>query len=513
MKKTFTININGSVFHIEDEAYEKLREYLKLLNRYFSTQEGGSEILQDIESRIAELLQEKITEKNEVVTMGWVDEIMHRMGNPEDFSEQEKTARPSEPEKKKKRLYRDKENRVLGGVCSGLGTYLNIDPVFIRILIVLIALLGVGISAVFYLILWIVVPEAKTTSQRLEMRGMEATISNIQNTIQEEVKEVKESFSTMTQSEAIKNGKKVARNAGRATMHVLKGLGKIAGIIFGSLLIIAGFAGFLAFLFSLTAGNSLMDNGSGADLSGMLGFMVTPGLASVSILLLVFLIGIPLLAILFIGTKLVFKYNTNNKLIGLGALAIWLIALISIAAISAGQLSNFSQKSSVSSGMNINYSNCQTLYLELGEQFTNDEVNTRFDNYSVIVHGNEQVLAGIPQLRIETTDAKDFSLVIRKQSRGKNSGEIQNFLNQISYETISKDSTLFLNSFFTIGGKAKWRGQEVQLILKVPTGKKVHLGNKLNQLHLDFDNLNNIWVPEMAGKTWLMTPEGLSLSE
>ena len=137
MKKTFTINISGSVFHIEEDAFEKLQDYLKLLNRFFETQKGGQEILQDIESRIAELLQEKINSGQDAVTDEWVDEVMQRMGNPEDFMDQEEpentetSAKELKGEKTKKRMYRDSESRVLGGVCSGMSAYFNIDPVFL----------------------------------------------------------------------------------------------------------------------------------------------------------------------------------------------------------------------------------------------------------------------------------------------------------------------------------------------------------------------------------------------
>ena len=220
MKKTFTINISGTVFHIEEDAFEKLQVYLQSLKDYFATQSGGQEILDDIELRIAELLQEKMAEGQEAVTAEWVDEIMHRMGNPEDFTDQEQPenagTRPQpKGEKTKKRLYRDDENRVLGGVCSGMSAYFDIDPVFLRILFVLLIFLGVGVSAIVYLILWIVVPKAQTTTQRLEMRGEEATITNIQKTIQEEASEVKKSFSKINDSEAVRKGKGLINKAGR----------------------------------------------------------------------------------------------------------------------------------------------------------------------------------------------------------------------------------------------------------------------------------------------------------
>jgi len=219
MKKTFTININGKIFHIEDDAFEKLQEYLQRLNHYFVSQQGGMEILQDIESRIAELFQDKISEKQEAVTNEWVVEVMTRMGTPEDFMDSEQTQNEEnanevlQGEKIKKRMYRDSENRVIGGVCYGMGTYFNIDPVILRVLFVLLVFLGAGISIIIYLVLWVVVPKATTTAQRLEMRGEEPTIHNIQKTIQEEVKEVKKSMEKINQSESFRKGKKAVSNA------------------------------------------------------------------------------------------------------------------------------------------------------------------------------------------------------------------------------------------------------------------------------------------------------------
>lgn len=518
MKKTFTINISGTVFHIEEDAFEKLQVYLQSLKDYFAIQSGGQEILDDIELRIAELLQEKMAEGQEAVTAEWVDEIMHRMGNPEDFTDQEQPenaeTRPQpKGEKTKKRLYRDDENRVLGGVCSGMSAYFDIDPVFLRILFVLLIFLGVGVSAIVYLILWIVVPKAQTTTQRLEMRGEEATITNIQKTIQEEASEVKKSFSKINDSEAVRKGKGLINKAGR-------GFGRLVAAGFGALFILIGFFGLIGFFTSLVLGDAVFHTSvSGVNpevsLAGFLGFMANPGLVSLAILLMILIVGIPLLGILFVGTKLVFRYKTNNKLIGLGAFGVWLVALVVMIAITAGQVSNFSQKSSNTSVNNLSGLNCKTLRIELAaspESVETDE-NIHIEDFTIVKQNGENVLAGVPTLRIEATSAPDFSVVISKESRGKNAGEIQNNLNNIQYNFTQKDSTLVLNRFFILGDQAKWRRQEVLVTLKVPTGKQVHLGNDLDQLHFDFDNVNNIWSKEMVGKTWTMTPEGLTIKE
>lgn len=218
MKKTFTINISGKLFHIEEDAFEKLHDYLQRLSHYFKSQPGGYEILQDIEARVAELFQEKITDKQEAVTNEWVEEVMARMGKPEDFMDSQRSAGAEytgseRGAKFKKRLYRDTENRVLAGVCSGMGAYFNTDPVLLRILFVALVLMSVGIVVIIYLVMWVVVPKATTTAQRLEMRGEEPTIQNIQRTIQEEVNEVKDSFSKMNQSESFKEGKRATKKA------------------------------------------------------------------------------------------------------------------------------------------------------------------------------------------------------------------------------------------------------------------------------------------------------------
>jgi phage shock protein PspC (stress-responsive transcriptional regulator) len=523
MKKTFTINMNGSVFHIEEDAYEKLQNYLLELSRYFKNQTGGQEILQDIESRIAELLQEKIAGGKDAVTDEWVEEVMHRMGKPEDFSD---TEPETEPEKEKaapkgknagKRLYRDTENRVFGGVCSGMSAYFSIDAVFIRILFVLLIFLGVGISALIYLILWIVVPAAATTAQRLEMRGEEATITNIQKTIQEEMSEVKKSFTKISKSDTVKKGREMA---GRASARAFRGAGKLVSALLGSVLIVIGFFGLVGFLISLVVGGTAIHTDFGGidpdfDLSGFLGFMVSPGVLSVSILLGVLLISIPLLAILFVGTKLVFRYKTNNRAIGLGAFGIWLVALISLIFITFGQVGNFSEKSTISSGEVLHVTECKTLYIKMNNppEKTEAENSLKLDNMTLVDLNGTHVLAGNPKLTIEATSAPDFLVVVRKSSRGRNTVEIRKNLEAINYHVTANDSTLMLDPFFTIGNGAKWRKQEVQVLVKVPNGKQINLGLDLAKLNFDFSNVNNIWNKDMAGKTWVMTPEGLSLLE
>jgi len=421
-------------------------------------------------------------------------------------------------EKIKKRMYRDGESRVLGGVCSGIGTYFNFDPVFIRILFVLLAFLGVGISIIIYMILWIVVPEAKTTAQRLEMRGVEATVSNIRKAIQEEVDEVKDSFSKLNQSRAVKEGKMFLKSAGSVLSKIVEVIGKALGIVAGSLLVAIGLLGFIVVLISIFAGSSLFQNQSiginpEIDLPGILSFMMSPGMVNVAILLLVLILGIPLLVILFIGTKLVFNYKTNNKMIGWGAFGIWLVALISMITLTAGQFGDFRQTSTRTEGKSIGSPNCKTLTIQCGSASGQVEDNIQINNFNLISNGSEKIYAGNPHLLIESTKSTDFSVVVKKSARGNNSGDALKNIETINYKVFSNDSTLILDPFFTLENHSKWRNQELSIMVKVPQGKMVHLDPDLDQLSFDFDNINNIWNKEMTGKTWIMTQEGLALKE
>ena len=180
MKKTFTININGTVFHIEEDAYDVLQNYLNVLKNHFGSDEEGKEIIFDIEARIGEIFSGKLTETNKVVTIDWVNEAIGIMGTPEDILDEEITGNSAVNEpKRQKRLYRDPERRIIGGVCGGLGAFFNIDPLVIRIIFIVLFFVGAGFLA--YMILWLAVPKARTTAQRLEMRGQEATVKNIKN--------------------------------------------------------------------------------------------------------------------------------------------------------------------------------------------------------------------------------------------------------------------------------------------------------------------------------------------
>jgi phage shock protein PspC (stress-responsive transcriptional regulator) len=192
MKKTVTINLHGQVFIIDDDAYQLLKEYLKSIESHFKNGEEVSEIIEDVEIRIAEILKENLHNKKEVVEYKDIEEIIRIMGEPADFVTSDyRHSRTGENEGRGyKRIYRDPDNRVIGGVCGGLGAYFNFDPLILRILFI-IAVLGFGSGILVYIILWIVIPEAKTIAQKLEMKGEPVTVSNINRKMKDEFNNIK----------------------------------------------------------------------------------------------------------------------------------------------------------------------------------------------------------------------------------------------------------------------------------------------------------------------------------
>ena len=214
MKRTFAINIAGYAFTIDENAYQLLENYLDTISSAFSDNEEGEEITRDIESRVAELLLERISSGSVIVTYEDVKQVISRIGQPEEFTEEkiiidpnsnetdvetedtvygnkeECTTPPpyfSAPPKIKKRLFRDTDDALLGGVCSGLAWYLGIDVTFVRLITVLLIFLSASTVVIAYIILWIVIPPAKTPLQQMQMKGEEPTIVNIGKKVTEKI--------------------------------------------------------------------------------------------------------------------------------------------------------------------------------------------------------------------------------------------------------------------------------------------------------------------------------------
>ncbi len=227
MNKTVSIHIQGFAFILEEQAYEVLRKYLNDLSAILQNEEGKDEILQDIELRIVELLQEKVSGQ-QVVQLEVIQEIIQLLGSPEAFGDEETSttaqtsAESAEPMVAHKRFFRDPENPILGGVAGGVAAYFNIDVVFVRIFFVLFTMaFGSGIP--IYIILWIVTPRAVTASEKLQMRGRAVNVESIKTEFREATERVDKNAKKWTQQ--FRTGSGMSSSARRFVDFIRKAIG------------------------------------------------------------------------------------------------------------------------------------------------------------------------------------------------------------------------------------------------------------------------------------------------
>ncbi|MFW5943628.1 MAG: PspC domain-containing protein [Bacteroidota bacterium] len=194
MKKMHSVNLAGMLFHIAEDALEMLESYLEAVKKHFPGNERN-EILQEIETRIAELFSDKITSRKQVINLQDVEEVIEKLGEPEAYGSAEEKNNREEDRKMthNKRLYRDPENKALGGVCGGLGWYFNADPVLFRIIFVIVFLVF-GTGLLVYLILWLITPQATSITQKMEMKGESFTFSDFKKKARTEYEDIRQNF-------------------------------------------------------------------------------------------------------------------------------------------------------------------------------------------------------------------------------------------------------------------------------------------------------------------------------
>ena len=349
MKKTININLAGFVFYIDEDAYEELQKYLKNIKTYLGNTEGREEIIDDIESRIAELFSEK---QKQVITLIEVSEVIEVMGQPEDYMSEDETEQKTSYKSSNKRLYRDPDSTVLGGVCSGIGHYLSIDAIWIRL--IFLAMVWSGVSILFYFILWAIIPKAETTAQKLEMKGKAATFSNIEDYVRKGYENVKDDFKNVDFKGAGEKAKQGASGffalLGELISKLFSALGKVLSFIaniLGKLLGVIILTTTVGLIIALTVSfiiGSFIDINIGNDLLSMPGFeFIRPDWGGpfhpiwyhISMMLT---FGIPAFSLLLFALQLLFK--NMGRLSGgikIGLLAVWMISLISFIILSLTQ--------------------------------------------------------------------------------------------------------------------------------------------------------------------------------
>ena len=214
MNKTYPINISGMVFYINEDAFTILNNYLKTLEAHYLKTEDGAEIISDIESRIAELLSEKVNTHKQAISKEEVEEIIKKLGRVEDFEDNDGQETKEESDsysfkeankrtRKKRKFFRDADDGVIAGVCSGISHYIGVDVIFVR-LIFLLLIIGGSIGFWIYIILWSISSYARTRSEKLEMKGEPINLTNIEKDIREEFENIRHSINNPNLSRKLK---------------------------------------------------------------------------------------------------------------------------------------------------------------------------------------------------------------------------------------------------------------------------------------------------------------------
>ncbi len=526
MNKTVTINLSGIIFHIDEDAYLKLSSYLSTIKGYFSESEGRDEIMADIENRIAEMLSEKVSDRKQVVLMTDVDYVIGVMGKPEDFAgdKSESETRKEQPvyssTGKRRRVFRDTDNKIVGGVCSGVGAYFNMDPLWLRLALV-VAFFAFGTGILLYIILWIVIPEAKTSSEKLEMHGEDVNFSNIGKKVEEEI----HSFGKKAESwgDEVKQTLHRNRNLGEKMVDFLASVFGAFFRIFAKLvavfLIIIGLIFLVAIFSSMLGGTGIVHidnyNYSINDFFDTF-FMNKDQVFLASIALLLF-VGVPLLMLVYWGVRILLGIKKGNRFVSLAAGILWIIG-ISLAIISGINIGDqFAEHTTSKEYFHITKTKCDTLFLRVKEskEWNNDrEYSRKHIHFSVKKHDlisadSVNIYFGFPTLDIIPSESDSLEIVIYNEANGKDKKEALHFAHNINYEISQHDSLIEFSPYFSIPIDEKWRAQQVHVEVRLPKGKTVFLSKSMKHIIYDIKNETDTYDTDMLGRRWIMGEEEL----
>lgn len=538
MNKTININLGGLFFHIDEMAFQKLKRYLDTIRHSLSDDpKGCDEIIADIELRISELLSAKIKDPRQVIGENDIDEVIVIMGQPEDYVFEDESVNDSQKYSgqyqsynsyNQKKLFRDGDDKFLGGVAAGVGHYFGIEPIWIRLIWLLLAFAGFGF--LLYIILWILVPVAKTTAEKLQMEGEAVNISTIERKIRDEFQDVsqraKKGFDDA--SEKVKEGFKDAKN--RANQNQIKSgfqefievIGKIfttffliIGKFIGIILIIVSFAALIGLGVGLFAAGTLDLSGFDWMWLGDANFINTTGLPIWAVSIMVFiLVGIPFLMLFFLGMFILSsRSKTPGRITWYVLLGLWLITIIAAIIFSVKQTANFAYDGSFTENNPIEISQIDTLNINMVD-------NQDFSNYGYLRKRNgfkrvytsdnkAKLYSNAIRLNIAVADTDSSYVKIRKEGQGRNRALAQTNAKNIEYHYALNGKTLNLDGFFLTNDGLLSIDKVLDITILIPKNKIIYLDKSTQSFLRHIENTNNTFDGDLPKHVYKMTLSGL----
>jgi phage shock protein PspC (stress-responsive transcriptional regulator) len=459
MKTTIKVSIGRLAFYMDSDAHLRLKDYLDRLEKHFANKESGKEIVSDIEERLSELLTARLPQSDKVVTLTMVEEVIAIMGMPDDMEDATPPAAPPS-ELRGKRLYRDMEHKIIGGVCSGLAAYFNVETVFIRLAFILLFLAPFpfhhamsGTALLVYIALWVALPAAHTHREKLEMRGShKPTIADIEKKILEEAENLRDS----------------------GFVRLLKIAARAFLVFFGIILLMIALGGFLLipamFLFDFVPNVLVIDLWDYVNIGTHVCWFK---------LFFSLVVLLPFLGLLHIAVKALLGFKRKSK-IGLAIFLLWIAALIGLIAVSLPTGRNYSYWAKEKEEV-IMESHYDTLYVNVSDEYKNRHNQMVFDSYNrnafLAIWSAESAgmtaIYMLPHVKIvRTKDAQNIRIAYTYRAAGRNKYIAQEKLDSMPQKAFLRDSLLLLEPF-VFDKENKWSGELVSIKIYVPRGKMV----------------------------------------
>lgn len=478
MKKTVSVNIKGINFLIEEDAYELLQDYLDRLQRNLKNEEGSQEIFEDVELRIAELASSKLNDSKSVIELDDIKSILAALGNPEDFIEDEDTPQSegfdykARNENSEKRLFRDTDNAVIAGVCSGIANFFKIDVVFIRALFVVIFFFA-GFGVPVYIIMWIIVPKAKTTIDRLRMKGKPITVDSMREEVENAAERVKKGSKKFADRIRKNDTYSDSVSRGARAVSIFFGIGFIFfGLVFLIPFIIFGIGdthmipveGDYGFLSATEFGELILSNVS--DYNSFWWGAFT-GLSSV--VLFAFLLG----------SMLIFRLY--NKWAKFSLLALFLIGLtggIVCGIVGARTGRDFFADAEIERDLGT-VTNAELFVIPQVDKGTfKNGFKVKSDNDGFWELTEKSII--MDHIKFKYVRSGDSLFHVRQNFQARsysNKNAVKKSQNIRHYAELKGDS-LFVDSKYKFPRQDKLRSQEVEIIIEIPENGKVRIGNQ-----------------------------------
>ena len=504
MNKATNIHLAQTLFSIDEIAYNRLKKYLDQLERLFKNTEGAKDILEDIEARIAELFTDLKKDERYVISVEDVEKVIDTLGTPEDLAgedAEQDSPSPSQP----KKLFRDPDDRFIGGVAGGLSHYIGLDSVWIRLILLILFFSSVGGVVLVYILLWILVPEAKTTAEKLMMKGEPVNVSNIKKKIKEELDQVSEKVKDVDYENMGSQLKKKSKDFSDFLLNVAKGIVKILTLLIGIfMLFIAGMvllglfiSAIIGSVFSAMIPHELIQFGLSLNLPlFVLGFFA------------LLIVGIPFVFLFMLGLQLLAQNKSiMSRMTKLILLGLWILALITLLVFGIVETKSFAISAKQNSIEMLDQQTADTLKVYLNNDHKQTETVTVFNHFTLIEDEDENQyrLDRNVRININQNNANTIELSVEKNARGWQQKQAIQNAEAIEYKYDYFDHQLILDGFWLSPIENKTHPENVRLNLLIPQGQYIYLDQDLGKyMSSQIENDQDFYRKRIAGHLWKM---------